>query len=109
MEGSGGILCPLRVDETGELWLEDVVKALNLGCLVVADAGLGTIEDAQKCLPTYAWPVAVRPYAACAAIDVDDVRRNGIRTVRTIGKSGTTGAAGSSQRPSISNSHFNPS
>ena len=41
MEGSGGILCPLRVDETGELWLEDVVKELNLGCLVVADAGLG--------------------------------------------------------------------
>ena len=29
MEGSGGILCPLRVDETGELWLEDVVKALK--------------------------------------------------------------------------------
>ena len=45
MEGSGGILCPLRVDETGELWLEDVVKALNLGCLVVADAGLGTINS----------------------------------------------------------------
>ena len=44
MEGSGGILCPLRVDETSELWLEDVVKALNLGCLVVADAGLGTIN-----------------------------------------------------------------
>ena len=45
VEGSGGILCPLRVDETGELWLEDVVKALNLGCLVVADAGLGTINS----------------------------------------------------------------
>ena len=33
------------MDETGELWLEDVVKALNLGCLVVADAGLGTINS----------------------------------------------------------------
>lgn len=43
MEGSGGILCPLRFDER-ELWLEDVIKALGLSCLVVADAGLGTIN-----------------------------------------------------------------
>lgn len=44
MEGSGGILCPLRCDEKEELWLEDVVKALRLSCIVVADAGLGTIN-----------------------------------------------------------------
>lgn len=43
MEGSGGILCPLRCD--GQLLLlEDVVGALGLPCLVVADAGLGTIN-----------------------------------------------------------------
>lgn len=44
VEGSGGILCPLRFDET-KLWLSDVVKACGLGCLLVADAGLGTIND----------------------------------------------------------------
>lgn len=44
MEGSGGILCPLRLDETHALFLPDVVKACGLGCLMVADAGLGTIN-----------------------------------------------------------------
>ena len=43
MEGSGGILCPLSYDER-KLWLPDVVKACALGCLLVADAGLGTIN-----------------------------------------------------------------
>ena len=44
MEGSGGILCPICFDEA-ELWLPDVIKACNMGCLMVADAGLGTIND----------------------------------------------------------------
>ena len=44
MEGSGGILCPLRFD--GEkLLLDDLVKELNLSSLIVADAGLGTINS----------------------------------------------------------------
>lgn len=43
MEGSGGILCPICFDE-GEIWLPDVVKECGLGCLIVADAGLGTIN-----------------------------------------------------------------
>ena len=42
-EGSGGILCPVRKD-TGELWLEDIIKDLGCPCLLVADAGLGTIN-----------------------------------------------------------------
>ena len=42
MEGSGGILCPLRWDERQHLLLEDMIRALDLGCLLVADAGLGT-------------------------------------------------------------------
>ena len=58
VEGSGGILCPIRYD--GEkIMLEDVVKVLNLSCLLVADAGLGTINSVvltveymrAKCLP----------------------------------------------------------
>ena len=43
VEGSGGILCPLCFDEA-DLRLPDVVKACDLGCLIVADAGLGTIN-----------------------------------------------------------------
>ncbi|MDE6994665.1 MAG: dethiobiotin synthase [Lachnospiraceae bacterium] len=44
MEGSGGIVCPLCFDER-ELWLEDVIKELSLSSLIVADAGLGTINS----------------------------------------------------------------
>ena len=44
MEGSGGILCPICFDEV-RIWLPDVIKACGLGCLLVADAGLGTIND----------------------------------------------------------------
>ncbi|MGN0135534.1 dethiobiotin synthase [Anaerotignum sp.] len=43
MEGSGGILCPICFDEK-ELWLADIIKAGDMGCLLVADAGLGTIN-----------------------------------------------------------------
>lgn len=44
MEGSGGILCPIRYD--GEkILLEDVIKNLGLACLLIADAGLGTINS----------------------------------------------------------------
>ena len=44
VEGSGGILCPIRFDENKKIWLEDVIKALDLSCVLVADAGLGTIN-----------------------------------------------------------------
>ncbi len=44
VEGSGGILCPICFDEE-EIWLEDVIKELDLSCLIIADAGLGTINN----------------------------------------------------------------
>lgn len=44
VEGSGGILCPLRYDEE-KIMLEDVIKALDLSCLLIAEAGLGTINS----------------------------------------------------------------
>ena len=44
VEGSGGIVCPLRRDETATYYLEDVVSWLRLPVLVVASAGLGTIN-----------------------------------------------------------------
>ena len=43
MEGSGGILCPITFEEY-KIMLPDVIKACNLGCIMVADAGLGTIN-----------------------------------------------------------------
>lgn len=46
VEGSGGIVCPLRWDEKEHILLEDVVKVLKLNALIVADAGLGTIHAA---------------------------------------------------------------
>ena len=42
-EGSGGILCPIRWDEQ-KIWLEDLIRMLDLPCLLIADAGLGTIN-----------------------------------------------------------------
>lgn len=45
VEGSGGILCPLYVENGQSLWLEDVIQELGLSCLLVADAGLGTINS----------------------------------------------------------------
>lgn len=44
VEGSGGILCPLRWDDGERLLLADMVAALGLPVLLVADAGLGTIN-----------------------------------------------------------------
>lgn len=44
MEGSGGILCPICFDEE-KIQLPDVIKACRLSCLIIADAGLGTIND----------------------------------------------------------------
>lgn len=44
LEGSGGILCPLRFDEE-EIYLEDFIKKANLSSIIVADAGLGTINN----------------------------------------------------------------
>lgn len=44
VEGSGGILCPICFDEA-KIQLEDVIQELNLACLIIADAGLGTINN----------------------------------------------------------------
>ena len=44
MEGSGGIVCPLRWDHEQHMLLDDLVKELDLAVMIVADAGLGTIN-----------------------------------------------------------------
>lgn len=43
MEGSGGIVCPIRYDNI-KILLEDIIKELGLSTLIIADAGLGTIN-----------------------------------------------------------------
>ncbi|WP_191018064.1 dethiobiotin synthase [Treponema zioleckii] len=48
MEGSGGILCPIDYDKEGKrpvLFLEDIIRNLALNSIIVADAGLGTINS----------------------------------------------------------------
>lgn len=44
VEGSGGIMCPIRYDDS-KIMLEDVIKELELESIIVADAGLGTINS----------------------------------------------------------------
>ena len=44
MEGSGGILCPICFDER-RIQLEDVIREFELSSILVADAGLGTINS----------------------------------------------------------------
>lgn len=44
MEGSGGILCPICFDEA-KIQLEDVIRELYLPSILIADAGLGTINS----------------------------------------------------------------
>ena len=44
MEGSGGIMCPIRHDEKAVYYLEDIIQWLHLPVLIVANAGLGTIN-----------------------------------------------------------------
>lgn len=45
VEGSGGIICPIRYDNNKKIFLEDIIKELDLPSLIVADAGLGTINS----------------------------------------------------------------
>ncbi|MBU3176042.1 dethiobiotin synthase [Clostridium estertheticum] len=43
-EGSGGIVCPLIDDERGVYTLENLIKDLNMSVVIVARAGVGTIN-----------------------------------------------------------------
>lgn len=43
-EGSGGIICPLRMDSS-PIMLTDVIQTLHLPILIVAHAGLGSHQQ----------------------------------------------------------------
>lgn len=44
VEGSGGIICPIRYDESKKIFLADIMKELNLPLLIVTTAALGSIN-----------------------------------------------------------------
>ncbi|WP_434796366.1 dethiobiotin synthase [Terrisporobacter vanillatitrophus] len=44
VEGCGGIVCPLRFGDK-KIMLTDIIKLLNLPIIIVANGGLGTIND----------------------------------------------------------------
>ena len=44
VEGCGGLICPLRIDDE-TIMLTDVIKMLELDIIIVASAGLGTINS----------------------------------------------------------------
>ena len=44
VEGAGGIICPFNLSENNKILLEDVIKMLECGVIVVASADLGTIN-----------------------------------------------------------------
>ncbi len=46
MEGSGGIICPICHEDGNKILLEDIIKELDLPCVIIAHAGLGTINHA---------------------------------------------------------------
>lgn len=45
IEGAGGITCPLIIEETTNYLLKDLIKDLHAGIIIIADAGLGTINS----------------------------------------------------------------
>lgn len=45
MEGSGGIICPISTQKNNRIFLTDIIKTLDLSIIIVADAGLGTINS----------------------------------------------------------------
>ena len=45
VEGAGGITCPFNLSNGNKILLPDVIKALELGIVIVADGGLGTINS----------------------------------------------------------------
>lgn len=44
IEGCGGIVCPLRMDDK-TVMLEDIIKLIGADIIIVASSGLGTINS----------------------------------------------------------------
>lgn len=57
-EGSGGIICPLRYDKV-KIMLSDVISMTGFGIVIVADAGLGTINHTMLTIK-YAQSIGIK-------------------------------------------------
>lgn len=44
VEGSGGIICPIRYDDEKKIFLTDIMRTVNLPLLIVTTAALGSIN-----------------------------------------------------------------
>lgn len=44
MEGSGGIMCPIRYDDNEKIFLEDIIKEFKLPTIIVTEPKLGSIN-----------------------------------------------------------------
>lgn len=100
VEGSGGIICPIRWDETPKILLEDIVKTLGLPLLVVASAELGTINSTVLTVE-YARSkglkvagIVLNKFHANEAMDEDNAKMveelSGAKVLAKIGKDATT-------------------
>ena len=45
IEGAGGITCPIDLENNNKYLLRDLIKEFNTNIIIVADAGLGTINS----------------------------------------------------------------
>lgn len=46
VEGCGGIICPIRIDDTHRWYLTDLIRWLSIPSVIVSPAGLGAINAA---------------------------------------------------------------
>ena len=67
VEGAGGITCPFRMEDGEQILLPDIIKALNLDVIIVAPAGLGSINYA----------LLTCEYAKQAGINIKGIILNG--------------------------------
>ncbi len=45
VEGAGGIICPIKYEEDAKIFLEDIIKVLNLETILVTSSKLGSINE----------------------------------------------------------------
>ena len=76
-EGSGGVICPIRYDDQ-KIFLEDIIKTVNLPVLVVTTAALGSIN---ACVLTVEYArsrgldvrgLIVNRYGSCGNLEMED-------------------------------------
>lgn len=93
VEGSGGIICPIRHDAQAVYYLEDLIRWLGIPAVIVSHAGLGSINAAvltafymqQKQLPVRGF---ILNHYTGSPMEEDNIRmieeRTGLPVVATV-------------------------